>query len=94
MATSNILAGQEITLSYLEAASEGSDGKDKRQGYMRLYYGFQCKCRACCLEGEELALDESVRSRVRGIQVCSRLNKKKLVKNGYNPNTFNRYFYP
>jgi len=68
MATSNILAGQEITLSYLEAASEGSDGKDKRQGYMRLYYGFQCKCRACCLEGEELALDESVRSRVRGIQ--------------------------
>ena len=71
MATSNILSGQEITLSYLQAASEGSDGKDKRQGYMRFYYGFQCKCRTCCLEGEELVLNESVRSRVREIQVLT-----------------------
>ena len=68
IATSNIAAGEEITLCYLQASSEGSEGKRERQGYTRLWYGFQCKCRACCLEGRELDRDEAVRGRVREIQ--------------------------
>lgn len=68
IATSNIAAGEEITLSYLHAASEGSEGKKERQGYTRLWYGFQCRCGACSLDGQELILDEAARTRVREIQ--------------------------
>lgn len=68
IATSNIASGEEITLCYLQAASEGSEGKKERQGYTRLWYGFQCLCRACSLEGRDLVLDEAVRKRVRAVQ--------------------------
>ena len=40
IATSNIASGEEITLCYLQAASEGSEGKKERQGYTRLWYIF------------------------------------------------------
>ena len=68
IATSNIATGEEITLSYLEASAAGSEGRNERQGYTRLWYGFQCRCKACSLEGQELVLDEAVRKRVREIQ--------------------------
>ena len=68
IATSNIASGEEITLSYLEAASAGSEGRSGRQGYTRLWYGFQCLCRACSLEGQDLVRDETIRERVRQVQ--------------------------
>ena len=35
---------------------------------IQIRYGFQCRCGACSLEGQELILDEAARTRVREIQ--------------------------
>eukprot|EP00095_Tigriopus_kingsejongensis_P007181 maker-scaffold134_size322110-snap-gene-2.23 protein:Tk07181 transcript:maker-scaffold134_size322110-snap-gene-2.23-mRNA-1 annotation:"set domain-containing protein 5" len=68
MAVRDILPGQEITLSYLPAADEGSDEKSVRQAYTREWYGFQCTCLTCCLQGDALNLNEAIRLKVKVIQ--------------------------
>ena len=50
VATSSIVEGEEITLSYVPAANEGSDQRNVRIEYLIEWYGFCCKCRTCCLE--------------------------------------------
>ena len=50
VATSKIVQGEEITLSYVPAANEGSDQRNVRIEYLIEWYGFCCKCRTCCLE--------------------------------------------
>ena len=50
VATSKIVEGEEITLSYVPAANEGSDQRNVRIEYLIEWYGFCCKCRTCCLE--------------------------------------------
>ena len=50
VATSTIVEGEEITLSYVPAANEGSDQRNVRIEYLIEWYGFCCKCRTCCLE--------------------------------------------
>ena len=50
VATSKIVQGEEITLSYVPAANEGSDQRNVRIEYLIEWYGFYCKCRTCCLE--------------------------------------------
>ncbi len=50
VATRDIKAGEEITISYLPAAKEGSDVREVRQDYMRQWYGFRCCCKACNME--------------------------------------------
>ena len=54
VATSKIVDGEEITLSYVPAANEGSDQRNVRIEYLIEWYGFCCKCRTCCLEVSEI----------------------------------------
>jgi hypothetical protein len=42
--------GEEITISYMSMAEEGSETKETRQDYLRRWYGFQCTCRACTIQ--------------------------------------------
>ena len=50
MANYIIMPGEEITISYMAMAEEGSDTKEIRQAYLRNLYSFQCTCRACTLQ--------------------------------------------
>ena len=54
VATKDIREGEEITISYLPAADEGSAPTDVRRAYLREWYGFQCLCRTCCMEVKTL----------------------------------------
>lgn len=63
-----IEAGQEITISYMAAADEGSDLREVRQQYLRSWYGFQCTCTDCTLQGEEHEENEKVREEIKQLQ--------------------------
>jgi len=65
-----IMEGEEITINYMSMVEEGSDTKETRQSYLRRLYGFQCTCRACTLQGPELAEDEHVRENVKELQAA------------------------
>jgi len=62
--------GEEITISYMAAADEGSDIRSKRQQYLRNLYGFQCSCLACSLQGEALEHNDAVREEIKELQAC------------------------
>lgn len=62
--------GEEITINYMSMAEEGSDTKETRQTYLRRDYGFQCTCKACTLQDQELLDDESVRETVKELQAA------------------------
>jgi len=62
--------GEEITISYMAAADEGSDNRAKRQSYLRNLYGFQCTCLVCSLEGEALEHNDAVREEIKELQAC------------------------
>ena len=49
VATRTIQVGEEITLSYVPAADEGSDERKVRMDYLLEWYGFKCICRTCSL---------------------------------------------
>lgn len=66
--------GEEITINYMSMAEEGSDTKETRQSYLRRDYGFQCTCKACTLEGQELLDDESVRESMKELQAAGEDN--------------------
>jgi len=69
-----IMEGEEITINYMSMVEEGSDTKETRQSYLRRLYGFQCTCRACTLQGPELAEDEHVRENVKELQAAGEEN--------------------
>ena len=60
VATSKIVQGEEITLSYVPAANEGSDQRNVRIEYLIEWYGFCCKCRTCCLEVSKIMFCDDV----------------------------------
>ena len=62
--------GEEITINYMSMAEEGSDTKETRQFYLRRDYGFQCTCKACTLQDQELLDDESVRETIKELQAA------------------------
>jgi len=63
-----IEAGEEICINYMPAMGEGTDGRKIRQKYLSTHYGFQCICPICCLEGDELELNEAEREEVMELQ--------------------------
>ena len=50
VATRAIKEGEEVTLSYIPAADEGSDERKVRVNYLLEWYGFKCNCRTCSLK--------------------------------------------
>jgi len=69
-----IMEGEEITINYMSMAEEGSDTKETRQSYLRRLYGFQCTCRTCTLQGQDLVDDENVRETVKELQAAGEEN--------------------
>jgi len=69
-----IKEGEEITISYLSMAGEGSDTKETRQSYLQRWYRFQCTCWACTLQGQELLDDEFVRETMKEFQAAGEDN--------------------
>jgi len=63
-----IEAGEEVTINYLPMAEEGGEVREVRQKYLRKSYGFQCTCRACTLQGPELANEEELREKLKQLQ--------------------------
>ena len=45
--------GEEITINYLSMEEEGTDTKEKRQKFLKKWYGFTCTCRVCSKEVEK-----------------------------------------
>lgn len=68
VATRSIKKGEEITLSYIPAADEGSDERKVRVNYLLEWYGFQCNCHTCCLKGASLKSDDALRQRIKSLQ--------------------------
>jgi len=68
VATRAIKEGEEITLSYIPAADEGSDERKVRVSYLLEWYGFKCKCQTCCLKGTSLKVDDDLRQRIKFLQ--------------------------
>lgn len=64
-----IEAGEEICINYLAMSEEACDVRDVRREYLRRYYGFQCVCRACTLEDNELEEEEILRETLKELQV-------------------------
>lgn len=62
--------GEEITISYMSMAEEGSETKETRQDYLRRWYGFQCTCRACTIQDKELLDDETARETMKELQAA------------------------
>jgi len=63
-----IEAGEEVTINYLPMAEEGGEVREVRQRYLRTCYGFHCTCRACTLQGPELANEEELREKLKELQ--------------------------
>jgi len=60
--------GEEVNINYLPMAEEGGEVREVRQKYLRTSYGFQCTCRACTLQGSELANEEELREKLKELQ--------------------------
>jgi len=67
-----IEAGDEICINYMPMEDEGCDNREVRQEYLRRYYGFQCCCKACTLQDEELKQDDLVRETIKELQSVDR----------------------
>lgn len=65
-----IMPGEEITISYMAMAEEGSETKEIRQKYLRKLYSFQCTCRTCTLQDKELEDDEALRESIKELQAA------------------------
>jgi len=68
VATRAIKEGEEVTLSYIPAADEGSDERKVRVNYLLEWYGFKCNCRTCSLKGASLKSDDTLRQRIKFLQ--------------------------
>lgn len=68
MANYIINQGEEITINYMAMENEGSDSRETRQAYLREFYCFQCTCRACTLQFEELGQDDALRESIKELQ--------------------------
>lgn len=71
---------EEICISYLPAAAEGSDVRDIRQGYIRKWYGFACKCEICILTGLELEQNDDLRRLLSEMQTLDSLDTLSLSR--------------
>jgi len=69
-----IEAGEEICINYMAASDDGMDVRETRQKYLRMYYGFQCVCGICTLQGEDLKENEEVREEVKVLQTVGLTN--------------------
>jgi len=67
-----IEAGEEISINYMPMEDEGTDTKEVRQEFLRRFYGFQCCCKACTLQDEELKQDDLVRETIKELQAVDR----------------------
>eukprot|EP00092_Neocalanus_flemingeri_P070646 GFUD01086735.1.p1 GENE.GFUD01086735.1~~GFUD01086735.1.p1 ORF type:complete len:354 (-),score=82.93 GFUD01086735.1:105-1166(-) len=70
MANYIINPGEEITINYMAMADEGADTKETRQAYLREWYGFQCTCRACTYQDNDLEEDEALREAIKELQAA------------------------
>lgn len=60
--------GEEVEINYMLMSEEGCQRREGRQEYLRKCYGFQCICKGCTLQEEELAADESLREALQELQ--------------------------
>mmetsp|Transcript_51586 Transcript_51586/g.165857 ORF Transcript_51586/g.165857 Transcript_51586/m.165857 type:complete len:165 (+) Transcript_51586:835-1329(+) len=58
--------GQELCISYL-GISDLLSPRSERRAKLQQRFGFSCTCEACSLEGEDLALSDGRRSRLRDL---------------------------
>lgn len=65
--------GEEIMINYLAMAEEGCDVREVRRDYLRRFYGFQCTCRACTLQGKALEDEEALRENLKELQALGTL---------------------
>jgi len=65
VAVAPIEAGEEVCISYLPQAEEGSDVRKIRQNYLKSFYGFRCQCSICTMRGYLLAQNDSTRGQIR-----------------------------
>lgn len=78
VAVRNIQAGEEICISYLPASETGSDIRETRKEYLRFWYGFECTCEACLDEGVHFRRQESLRKKIRLIQLSKKQELREL----------------
>lgn len=77
VAVAPIEAGEEVCISYLPQAEEGSDVRKIRQNYLRSFYGFRCQCDTCTMRGYMLAQNDSTRAQIREQQEDEDVKLKK-----------------
>jgi len=63
-----ISPGEEVCINYMAASGEGTDDQRTRQRYLRYFYGFQCMCGDCLLQGDELKENEEAREEIKQLQ--------------------------
>jgi len=69
-----IKAGEEVMINYMAARDEGSETRDMRRQYLREWYKFQCLCKACTLQNENLGIDEARREELKQLQSVEESN--------------------
>lgn len=62
-----VAEAEEITASYLDIKAKFPTRQERRESLERERF-FLCRCRLCCLEGEELEEGEEVRRRLRRLE--------------------------
>nr|ACO10248.1 SET domain-containing protein 5 [Caligus rogercresseyi] len=68
VATEDIRAGEEITLSYLPSKTEGTAPGKIRRAYLRLWYQFDCLCRICRMDNRKIVRNDRLRRKVKSVQ--------------------------
>ena len=86
VATSTIVEGEEITLSYVPAANEGSDQRNVRIEYLIEWYGFCCKCKTCCLEVSKISFSMMLVLHLIHRNVCQKCHR--IIIFQYDEGTF------
>lgn len=69
-----IKEGEEVLINYMAQKDEGSETRDVRRSYLREWYDFQCLCRACTLDDEELREDDAIREDMKELQSAGEEN--------------------
>ena len=69
-----ISPGEEICINYLPTREEGMDKRQTRQKYLQTFYGFECTCEECTLQGDVLKKNEEVREEVKQLQAVGLSN--------------------
>ena len=57
--------GEEVEINYMLMETEGLEGREARQAYLRRSYDFECICSACNMTGKRLDADEGLRESLR-----------------------------